>query len=149
MKTDSSIVALYGQEQSTQVVCPLFSSWASAGFPSPAEDHIDQSLDLNALLIRNPAATFFVRVAGDSITGCGIQHGGILVVDRSFQTVHGRVVVAVFHGELTVRRLVCREDLWYLEAENSIDPAVAVTEENGSEVWGIVTSVIHQFPGIQ
>lgn len=148
MKNDSSIAGLYSLDQTTQRLCPFFSSGISAGFPSPAEDHIDQKLDLNELLIRNPAATFFVRVAGESMIGCGIHHGDILVVDRSLQAAHGRIVVAILHGELTVKRLMCRADSWCLEAANPAYPAVVITEENGCEVWGVVTSVIHQFPGV-
>jgi len=145
MKSDATIAAIYGLEQRARVVCPLFSSGVSAGFPSPAEDHIDRKLDLNELLIQNPEATFFVRVAGDSMTGAGIHHGDILVVDRSLQAAHGKIVIASIHGELTVKQLVQDDSSWRLLAANAAYPAVAITEETGCEVWGVVTSVIHQF----
>lgn len=145
MRTDSSIAAIYGLEQKTRVVRPLFSSGVSAGFPSPADDHIERKLDLNELLIQNPAATFFVRVAGDSMIGAGINHGDILVVDRSLQAAHDKIVIAIIHGELTVKRLMGNDSSWQLVAANAAYPAVAITEESGCEVWGVVTSVIHQF----
>jgi DNA polymerase V len=145
MKSDATIAAIYGLEQRARVVCPLFSSGVSAGFPSPAEDHIERKLDLNELLIQNPAATFFVRVAGDSMTGAGIHHGDILVVDRSLQAAHGKIVIAIIHGELTVKQLVRHDASWRLVAANAAYPAVTITEETGCEVWGVVTSVIHQF----
>jgi DNA polymerase V len=145
MKTDSTIAAVYGLDQTTKVVRPLFSSGVSAGFPSPAEDHIDRKLDLNDLLIQNPAATFFVRVAGDSMIGAGISHGDILVVDRSLAAASGKIVIAIIHGELTVKRLMGKDSSWQLVAANALYPAVVITEESGCEVWGVVTSVIHQF----
>jgi DNA polymerase V len=145
IKSDATIAAIYGLEQKARVVCSLFSSGVSAGFPSPAEDHIDRKLDLNELLIQNPAATFFVRVAGDSMTGAGINHGDILVVDRSVQGAHGKMVIAIIRGELTIKQLVQRDSAWWLVPANVAYPAVAITEDSGCEVWGVVTSVIHQF----
>lgn len=144
-RSDRTVAAVHGYERQSGVVCPLFSSGVSAGFPSPAEDHIESRLDLNELLIDNPAATFFVRVAGDSMTGAGIGHGDILVVDRSLPAGHDKIVIAVIHGELTVKRLVRCDAGWQLVAANAAYPPVPITEENGCEVWGVVTSVIHRF----
>ena len=93
-----SITEIYGFEQKSRLVRPLFSSRVSAGFPSPAEDYIEQSLDLNELLIQNQSATFFVRVSGDSMTGAGINHDDILIVDRSLEAVSGKIVIAVVEG---------------------------------------------------
>ncbi len=145
MRTDSSIAAVYGLEKKSRVERPLFLSGVSAGFPSPAEDYIDRKLDLNELLIKHPAATFFVRVAGDSMTGAGIHHDDILIVDRSLEAASGRIVIAVYNGELTVKRLVRNKDTIRLVAENPNYPPLVVTEESGCEIWGVVTSVIHQF----
>jgi len=145
MRTDESIAAVYGLEQKTTVRRPLFLSGVSAGFPSPAEDYVDRKLDLNELLIKNPAATFFVRVAGDSMIGAGIRHGDILVVDRSLEAVSGSIVIAVYNGELTVKRLVCSKNTMRLEAENPDYPPLKITGEDGCEIWGVVTSVVHQF----
>lgn len=145
MKTDSSIHAIFEVDQKTRVVCPLFTSGISAGFPSPAEDHIDQQLDLNELLIQHPVATFFVRVSGESMKDAGINHGDILVVDRSLEATSGRIVIAIVNGELTVKRFVQDSVSCQLVAANPDYPPVAITDETDFSVWGVVTSVIHQF----
>ena len=84
---------------------PLIAGRAPAGFPSPAADHYDRRLDLNEHLVLHPEATFFLRVKGNSMIGAGIHDGDLLVVDRSLEANHGRVVIAVLDGELTVKRL--------------------------------------------
>jgi DNA polymerase V len=145
MKTDSSIQAIFEVNQKTKVICPLFTSGVSAGFPSPAEDHIDQRLDLNNLLIQHPAATFFVRVSGESMKEAGINHGDILVVDRSLEATSGRIVIAIVNGELTVKRFIQDSVSCQLVAANPDYPPVAITDETDFRVWGVVTSVIHQF----
>ncbi|HHO47884.1 MAG TPA: translesion error-prone DNA polymerase V autoproteolytic subunit [Desulfobacteraceae bacterium] len=144
IRTDSTIAAVYGLERKSRLSRPLFLSGVSAGFPSPAEDYVDRKLDLNELLIKNPAATFFVRVAGDSMTGAGIHHDDILVVDRSLEPVSNNIVIAVYDGELTVKRLVRDKNGLRLVAENPNYPPLVISEENGCEIWGVVTSVIHQ-----
>lgn len=144
-KVGISVSAIYGFEQSTKVLRPLFACGVSAGFPSPAEDYIEQRLDLNELLVQNPAATFFVRVNGESMTGAGINHEDILIVDRSLEPTSGKIVVAIIDGEFTVKRLYKDDNSCRLLAENPDYPAIEITEESGCEVWGIVTSAIHQF----
>lgn len=145
MQTDNSIAAVYGLEQKSLIRRPLFLSGVSAGFPSPAEDYVDRKLDLNELLIKNPAATFFVRVAGDSMIGAGIHHDDILIVDRSLEPVKGNIVIAVYNGELTVKRLMQNGHEASLVAENPAYPPLTISAENGCEIWGVVTSVVHQF----
>lgn len=140
-----SITGLYGLEQKNKIALPLFSCGVSAGFPSPADDYIGQQLDINDLLIRNPAATFFVRVAGDSMSGAGINDNDIIVVDRSLEPVHGKIIIAAVNGELTVKRLVKTDSSCRLVAENPNYPPIEVTEDLSCIVWGVVTSVIHQF----
>ncbi|MDR9501242.1 MAG: translesion error-prone DNA polymerase V autoproteolytic subunit [Desulfurivibrionaceae bacterium] len=145
MKSDSSIAAIIGLDQKSRVERPLFSCPVAAGFPSPADDYIDQRLDLNELLIAHPAATFFVRAAGDSMTGAGITHGDILLVDRSLAATSGKIVIAVINGELTVKRLLQTATTCRLVAENPDYPALEITKESDFQVWGVVTAVIHQF----
>ena len=145
LRTDSSIYAIYGFDQKRRVVRPLFSSGVSAGFPSPAEDYIEQRLDLNELLIRHPAATFFVRVNGDSMTGAGINHDDILIVDRSLEPLHGKIVIAIVDGEFTVKRLFKDAETCKLIAENPDYSPIDITEESGCEIWGVVTSSINRF----
>lgn len=94
---------------SSPLSLPLFASRVPAGFPSPADDYIDQRLDLNEHLINHPAATFFVRVSGDSMTGASLHDGDLLIVDRALEPVDGRIVIAAVNGELTVKRLSLRE----------------------------------------
>ena len=89
---------------------PLFQDPISAGFPSVAEDYIENSLDLNELIIKHPASTFFVRVQGDSMRGAGILSGDILVVDRSLEASNNKIIVAIVNGEFTVKRLVLGSD---------------------------------------
>lgn len=122
---------------------PLFSSRVSAGFPSPADDFLERKLDLNEHLIKHPAATFFVRATGDSMIGAGIHSGDLLVVDRSLTPRNDHIVIAVLEGELTVKRLCQKAGRVFLVAENKEYKPIEVTEENNFNVWGVVTSVIH------
>lgn len=125
---------------------PLYTSTVAAGFPSPADDYIDLRLDLNQLLIKNPPATFFVRVSGDSMVGAGIHDGDLLVVDRSLDPDDGRIAVVVVNGECTVKRLRYKEDRLYLMPENAAYAPVIVNVDDLNDnyrVWGIVTNVIH------
>jgi DNA polymerase V len=145
IKTDSSIAEVFGFEHKKKIVRPLFNCSVSAGFPSPADDYIDRKLDLNDLLIKNPPATFFVRAAGDSMINAGINHGDILIVDRSLEAGSGQIVIAALHGELTVKRLFKKGAACRLMAENPNYPPLEITEESQCEIWGVVTSVIHQF----
>jgi len=123
---------------------PLFSSRVAAGFPSPADDHLEATLDLNQYLIRRPSATFFVRASGDSMINAGINNDDILVVDRSLEARHGDIIIAALNGELTVKRLHCRDTKVALKPENPNYPMLDITEEMNFHIWGVVTSVIHQ-----
>lgn len=123
---------------------PHFLAKIQAGFPSPADDYAEHSLDLNELMVKHPAATFFVRVEGDSMVGAGIQSGDILVVDRSLQATNGKVVVAVLNGEFTVKRIAISANGIKLLAENSAYPPLHIAQEADFQVWGVVTYVIHK-----
>jgi DNA polymerase V len=122
---------------------PLYQQPVTAGFPSPAEDHIDTKLDLNRHYVRNPAATFYVRVDGDSMTGAGIHSGDLLIVDRSIEPVPGKVVIAVINGEHTVKRLRRDGNRILLMAENPNYAPIEVSELEELHIWGVVTEVIH------
>ena len=89
----------------SKLALTFYTSRVPAGFPSPADDHIEGKLDLNLHLIRRPASTFFVRAEGESMKDIGIFEGDILVVDRSITPQNKDIVIAVLHGELTVKRL--------------------------------------------
>jgi DNA polymerase V len=116
----------------------------SAGFPSPADDHIDKNLDLNEHLIKHPAATFYVRVSGDSMINAGIHDGDLLIVDKSLKAKDGSVVVAILNGEFTVKRLRLSKFGISLVAENNSYPEIHIKEGMDFEVWGVVTNVIHK-----
>lgn len=122
---------------------PLYQCAVPAGFPSPADDEMERELDLNAFLIKHPAATFFVRVSGSSMIKAGIHHGDILIVDRSLAPAHGKVVIAAINGELTVKRLYHVGEKIELVAENEGYAPIAVTEGSDLHIWGVVTNVIH------
>jgi DNA polymerase V len=123
---------------------PLYESKVPAGFPSPADDHIEASLDLNEYLIKHPAATFLVRVSGHSMIDAGIHENDMLVVDRSIQPAHGKVVVAAVDGLLTVKRLHKNHDgKFMLIPDNPQFDPIVIDEESNVYIWGVVTNVIH------
>lgn len=122
---------------------PLYQHSVSAGFPSPAEDEMESSLDLNELLIKRPNATFFLRVSGSSMIQAGIHHEDILIVDRSIEPTHGKIVIAALNGELTVKRLYIEGKKILLLAENTAYSPIEITEEMDFRIWGVVTNVIH------
>jgi len=137
------IKEIFSATCSTSLLRPLFLSGVSAGFPSPADDYLDRKLDLNEHLIKNPAATFFVRVAGNSMTGAGINDNDILVVDRSLEPCNGCIVIAVVNGELTIKRLLKTKTSYRLAAENPNYPDLEIDEETPLEIWGVATYAIH------
>ena len=122
---------------------PLYACGVSAGFPSPADDYLEGALDLNEHLVRQPAATFFVRARGDSMEGAGIQDGDLLIVDRSLEATAGRIVIAALNGELTVKRLARAGGRLRLEAENPAYAPIEFNEGDDIRLWGVVTNVIH------
>ncbi len=123
---------------------PLYSSKVPAGFPSPADDHVENQLDLNEHLIRHPAATFFVRTSGNSMIEAGINENDLLIVDRSIPPDHGKIVIAAIDGQLTVKRLHKKKDRLLLMPENPHFEPIEVKEESDIYIWGVVTNVIHQ-----
>ena len=129
---------------STRYACLLFLVPVSAGYPSPADDYLDGSLDLNQHLIKHPTATFFVRVAGESMREAGIHSGDVLIVDRALTPTDGSVIIAVVNGKLTVKRLSKRQGKLILVPENNQYLPLPITETTAFEVWGVVTYVIHR-----
>jgi len=130
-------------DRPSTLALPLFASKVAAGFPSPADDYVEKSLDLNELLVQNPAATFFARAEGESMINAGIFPNDILVVDRSLEPVAGKIVVCALNGELTVKRLIHEHGQWLLKAENPDYPNILLQAEWDMVIWGVVTRVIH------
>jgi len=139
----TKIKAIYYPDRTMECKRPLFMVPVTAGFPSPAEDYIEGKLDMNKHLIKHPAATFFVRVTGDSMVDAGIHPGDILIVDRAIEPADKKVVIAVIDGELTVKRIRMIKDKIFLMPENENYKSMQIEEEMNFEIWGVVTNVIH------
>lgn len=122
---------------------PLFDTKVQAGYPSPADGYMSNSIDLNSHLIKHPKSTFFVQVTGDSMIDAGIRENDLLIVDKSLPPTNNKIVIAVINNEFTVKRLKFINDEAYLMPENKDFPPTKI--ENGKYIWGVVTSVIQQF----
>ncbi|AMO49302.1 DNA polymerase V [Kosakonia oryzendophytica] len=129
---------LYAYKQEKRIDVPLFLERVPCGFPSPAQDYVEQSLDLNKLVVKHPSATYFVRVSGDSMIGAGISDGDLLVVDRSLTPVHGDIVVAAVAGEFTVKELRTRPSLQLMPHNANYAPITFQSEEE-LQLFGVVT----------
>ena len=121
-----------------------FCGGVSAGFPSPADDYLEEYLDVGTYLVQNPTTTFFVRVQGDSMVGASIHSGDILVVDRSLTAAHGSIVIAVLNGEFTVKRLYRKDGTVRLVPANKDYQPIAVREGDDFRLWGVVAHVLHR-----
>lgn len=131
-------------EPKTLYKLPFFLSSVEAGFPSAVHDYMEGALDLNQLMVKHPAATFFVRAAGDSMQGAAIHPGDILVVDRALEPSSGKIVLAVVNGEFTVKRFIKKGESVYLTPENERYKPLKITAAMDFQVWGVVTWVIHK-----
>lgn len=121
---------------------PLYGCSVRAGFPSPADDYIEMHLDLNDHLIHHPAATFFVRASGDSMVNAGIHDGDMLIVDRSVEPTHGRVVIAAINDELTVKRLSKLNGKIQLLPANDKYKPIDIAADADLIIWGVVIHAI-------
>lgn len=139
------IEAIFLASRATRWARPLFLTAVSAGFPSPAENYIEGRIDLNRQLVKHPVATFYVRVAGDSMTGAGIHPGSILVVDRAVEADDGDIVIARVGDELCVKRLRIVEGRIWLMPENESYAPLEITEGAEFEVWGRVMHSIRSY----
>jgi len=126
----------------TKLKLPLVDTGISAGFPSPADDFLDSSIDLNKALIKNKDATFYGRVKGDSMIGAGLNDGDLLIIDKSIEPKDGKIAVCFIDGDFTVKRIKMTKDVIWLIAENKNYKPIKVTKDNDFIIWGIVTNVI-------
>ena len=125
---------------------PYILSRISAGFPSPADDYIENNLSISELLIKNQLSTFLMKASGESMIEAGINDGDVLVVDRSLEARSRDIVIAIFEGNLTVKRLIIKADgSAILKSENPLYKNILISEYTELEIWGVVTSSIHQF----
>lgn len=114
----------------------------SAGFPSPAADFMEDTIDLNKELSKNPLATFFIKVSGSSMIDAGIDNNDVLVVDRSLEPKNNKIAVCFINGEFTVKRISVKKDEMFLMPENKNYKPIKITSETQIIIWGIVTYVI-------
>lgn len=129
----------------TRLEIPVYSSRVAAGMPSPAEDHVDETLDLNDYLVNRPDSTYMLRVEGESMKDAGILPDDILVVDRSLPAVHNKIVIAAIDGELTVKRLFHRGGLVKLLPDNADYPEIELESEADLVIWGVVIGSFRRF----
>lgn len=143
--TETKAVSLHTHEAHDTKTVPLFASRPAAGFPAPGDDLIEKALDINDLVVKHPASTFFVRVEGDSMEGAGIFSGDVLVVDRAVEATEGKIVVAAVYGELVVKRLGKNQGMLALFSENAEYAPIIVSESEDVFVWGVVVGSVRQF----
>ena len=133
---------IFFADVSTDLSLPFANDGIPAGFPSPAGDYLDLTIDLNKELVDHPDATFYARVKGNSMQDMGIQNDDVLVVDRSLTANNGDIIVAFLNGEFTVKRLRFSEDTCLLLPANQDYPQTRISEDDDFRVWGVVTYVI-------
>jgi DNA polymerase V len=133
---------IYKKHSLHNSIMPLSTNGISAGFPSPADDHLEDIIDLNKHLIKNKDATFFGRAEGDSMIGAGIGNGDLLVIDKSLRPKNQNIAVCFLDGGFTVKRIKIKKDTIWLVAENEKYQPIKVTSENDFVIWGIVTHCI-------
>lgn len=135
-------INIFSADASTSLPLPYAESGIQAGFPSPAQDYIDESIDLNRELIKHPAATFFGRVSGDSMIDEGIAEGDILVIDKSLEPMNDDLAVCCIDGEFTLKRISIEENRILLLPSNPTYKPIEVVADNQFVIWGIVTYTI-------
>lgn len=137
-------IEIFTANTESELMIPFAKQGISAGFPSPAEDFLDISIDLNKELIKNPNATFYGRVKGSSMKDAGLDNGDLLIIDKSLEPKNGKIAVCFIDGEFTVKRIKIdkKEGIVWLVAENKDYKPIKVTPDNELMIWGIVTTVI-------
>ena len=135
--------SIYKADNTISLPLELSVSPIEAGFPSPADDHLDIALDLNEYLIKHPSATFYIYVKGDSMINDGIYNGDIMIVDRAISPKSKDVVIAVIDGEFTVKRIHKNNNKICLKPSNKNYKTIYITEEMDFQIWGVVTHTIH------
>lgn len=143
-KSNLKVTEIFTIDQAHTNFIQLLESRISAGFPSSAENYLERSLDLNELLIKHPAATFFIRVKGDSMIKAGINSEDILIVDRSLSISNNKIIIARIHDELTVKRIKIEGEKLFLMPDNDEYKPIEIKDEMDFEVWGVVIFVIHK-----
>lgn len=141
----TTTLEFYFPDYSTDLELPFIDAGISAGFPSPADDFIELSIDLNKQLIKNKDTTFFAKVKGHSMKNAGIFDGDLLIIDKSLEPQNNKIAICQIDGEFTVKRIKIDKGIIWLIAENEEYEPIKVTPENDFIIWGIVTSSIKSF----
>ncbi|OIP82157.1 MAG: peptidase S24 [Porphyromonadaceae bacterium CG2_30_38_12] len=137
----SKILDIFSAETHSEMSLPILGS-VSAGFPSPATDFIDLSIDLNRHLVKHPSATYYARVKGESMRDAGINDGDLLIVDKSLEPVDGKIAICYVDGEFTLKRIrIDSQGVWLVPANERFKP-IRVSADNTLVIWGIVTFVV-------
>ena len=136
------ILYFYSPDTNNEANVWLASTGISAGFPSPADDFKEVRISLDKAVVKNKAATFYARVAGQSMVGAGLDDGDLLVIDRSLEPENGKIAVCFVDGEFTVKRLKVAENCVWLIPENEQYKPLQVTQDDELIIWGIVTHVL-------
>jgi DNA polymerase V len=137
-----NLLDIFSADTESELKLPFVNEGISAGFPSPALDFVDLSIDLNKHLIKHPSATFYGRVKGESLKNAGISDGDLLVIDRSLEPINGKIAVCFIDGEFTAKRIKkSKLELWLMPENDDYEP-IKITENNNFVVWGVVTHVI-------
>lgn len=134
-------LTMYSADLSSELTLPFADQGVRAGFPSPAQDYMTDSIDLNRELIRHPATTFYARASGDSMKDCGIDDGDLLVIDKALEPQDGDIVVAYIDGEFTLKTVRFDDNekcIWLVPANKEYSP-IKITEENNFLIWGVLT----------
>lgn len=141
----TTTLEFYIPDYSTSLELPFIDVGISAGFPSPADDFIELSIDLNKQLIKNKDTTFFAKVKGHSMKNAGIFDGDLLIIDKSLEPQNNKIAICQIDGEFTVKRIKIEKGVVWLIAENEEYKPIKVTPENDFIIWGIVTNSIKSF----
>jgi DNA polymerase V len=137
------VTEIYSLSAGPACPIPFFLEPVEAGFPSPADDYVDCTIDLNEHLVKNPPATFMVRVRGNSMVDAGIQSGDLLIIDKSLDARDGDIVIAAVDGQFTVKRFRRTGATLRLMAANPKQPEIVIGTDTEVEIWGVVCHVIH------
>ena len=142
---NSKELKIFTPDTSSKMKVPFLESLIPAGFPSPADDYMEMSLDINEKLIRNPSSTFFAQITGSSMINAGICDGDIVIVDKSLQPKDDSILVCIIDGEFTLKRFKkIDKNTAYLMPDNPKYEPIKISKHNTFMIWGIVTYTIHK-----
>lgn len=143
--SDLKVTSINNAKVGSDIQISMYASRPAAGFPAPGDDMVEKVLDINDLVVKNPASTFFVRVEGNSMEGAGIFSGDVLVVDRAVLPADKKIVVAAVYGEMVVKRLKKIGENFWLYSENEEYQPIAVNDNDDCFIWGVVVGSVRAF----